>query len=166
MVYSRRKDSQLGLEVDPAQVRLIPAEEDPYEWNVQAGYENLFEKHLSKLSIGPLMRLCRGIGIFFHAARPNARKALPNTPSEFSSTADIETLKTEKESLAQQLDEWKKRAEKAEKQRDALGTVLQKLQRDSSRRQLIIAKSRSLMINFIREADRECSVDQRKQIKT
>ncbi|KAH7115492.1 hypothetical protein B0J13DRAFT_653900 [Dactylonectria estremocensis] len=58
-------NDSLDLTIDPADVRLIPSDEDPYRWKRGSEKEYLFEKHLSKLSVGPLMELCKGVGSSF-----------------------------------------------------------------------------------------------------
>ncbi|KAG4258500.1 hypothetical protein FPRO03_03454 [Fusarium proliferatum] len=70
-----RKHDSLNLEIDPANVRLKPSEEDLYRWQPSSGKEHLFEKHLSKLSVGPLMELCKGIGTSFKAVHPSTEVA-------------------------------------------------------------------------------------------
>ena len=69
-------DDKLGLNIDPADVRLIPNAVDQYRWSPVPGKEamfngSLFERHLSKLSIGPLMELRRGVGKIFQAIKPS-----------------------------------------------------------------------------------------------
>ena len=69
-------DDKLGLNIDPADVRLIPNAVDQYRWGPIPGKEamfkgSLFERHLSKLSIGPLMELRRGVGKTFQAIKPS-----------------------------------------------------------------------------------------------
>lgn len=68
-------DDTLGLKIHPPDVRLIPNATDPYSWGPIPGKETMFKdilfaKHLSKLSIGPLMELCRGVGKTFRAIKP------------------------------------------------------------------------------------------------
>ena len=87
-------DTQLGLVVEPAQVRLKPHAEDKYTWAPQPEKEHLFEeqlfeKHLSKHSIGALMKLCREVGDTFQAV------AFPLSAFETSNkTTQVLTLTT------------------------------------------------------------------------
>ncbi|OCK75347.1 hypothetical protein K432DRAFT_272957, partial [Lepidopterella palustris CBS 459.81] len=64
---SRHISARLGIRVDPENVRLITASEDPYVWNVLPGREHLFSKHMSKHSTGAYMQLCRELGSGFEA---------------------------------------------------------------------------------------------------
>ena len=57
---------RLGIEISPAEVRLQPRTGDGYQWVPIKGKENffkrsLFQKPLSKLSVGAYMELCRGV---------------------------------------------------------------------------------------------------------
>jgi len=42
----------LGILIEPTQVRLITSADDPYAWKVLPEKEHLFKKHMNKLSIG------------------------------------------------------------------------------------------------------------------
>ena len=59
----------LGIQVKPSEVRLRPNEDDlKYAWKVDdPSLEPLFEKHLSKHSVGAYMQLYREVGQSFHA---------------------------------------------------------------------------------------------------
>ncbi len=59
--------TNLGILIEPAEVRLITSGDDPYTWQRLPGKEHLFEKHLSKHSIGAYRELCRGVGVSFEA---------------------------------------------------------------------------------------------------
>jgi len=59
---------KLGINVEPADVRLQPEVEDGYEWKPLLGKEDLFNEDLSKHSIGAYMELCRGVEASFKAA--------------------------------------------------------------------------------------------------
>ncbi|KAH7228906.1 hypothetical protein BKA60DRAFT_532811 [Fusarium oxysporum] len=80
-------NNSLSLDIAPADVRLKPSEEDPYRWQRSEDKEYLFEKHLSKLSVGPLMELCRGIGIHFKAVQPS-REAIKQPSREIQDLKD------------------------------------------------------------------------------
>ena len=62
----------LGIRVDPAQVRILPKSQPGYTWKVLPETEHLFTKHLSKLSVGTYMKLCREVGESFEAVAPSA----------------------------------------------------------------------------------------------
>ncbi|KAH6667432.1 hypothetical protein B0J14DRAFT_658881 [Halenospora varia] len=59
--------SKLGISIDPSEVRLITRVEDPYSWQSLPARTHLFEKNLSKHSIGAYMELCREVGVSFEA---------------------------------------------------------------------------------------------------
>jgi hypothetical protein len=60
-------ESTLGLTIEPLQVRLITHLDDSYIWKALPEKQHLFEKHLSKHSVGAYVELCRGVGISFEA---------------------------------------------------------------------------------------------------
>ncbi|EWG46564.1 hypothetical protein FVEG_15989 [Fusarium verticillioides 7600] len=78
---------RLAEHINPADVRLKPSEEDPYRWQRSEDKEYLFEKHLSKLSVGPLMELYRGIGVHFKAIKPS-REAVVQPSREIQDLKD------------------------------------------------------------------------------
>ena len=59
--------SKLGIKVKPADVRLITTADDVYAWRFLPGKQHLFDKHLSKHSVGAYRELCREVGISFEA---------------------------------------------------------------------------------------------------
>lgn len=62
-----RQRSYVRSIVEPAEVRLITSADDPYTWRTLPENKYLFEKHLSKHSIGAYRELCREVGISFEA---------------------------------------------------------------------------------------------------
>ncbi|KAM0322073.1 hypothetical protein ACHAQA_009702 [Verticillium albo-atrum] len=60
-------NSQLGITVDPVDVRLLPTSEDSYEWKILPEKKHLFAKHLSKHSKGVYQELIREAGTSFEA---------------------------------------------------------------------------------------------------
>jgi hypothetical protein len=73
-------EGQLGISIDPSEVRLITRVEDPYSWQSLPARTYLFEKNLSKHSIGAYMELCREVGVSFEAVAKEVRKLIV-TPS-------------------------------------------------------------------------------------
>ena len=70
---TKTRETILGIKIEPTQVRLQPPIEDGYVWKPVPKKEHLFrkelfEKQLSKHSIGAYMELCRGVGVSFEAA--------------------------------------------------------------------------------------------------
>lgn len=64
-----RIDETIGIQVKPSEVRLRSSNEDSkYGWQIDdPSLEPLFEKHLSKHSVGAYMQLCREVGQSFYA---------------------------------------------------------------------------------------------------
>lgn len=70
---------QLGLQITPDEVRLIVKPRDLYRWNItNPNKAYIFEKHMSKHSIGAHMELCRGVGHWFTATLLHADQSSPS----------------------------------------------------------------------------------------
>ena len=69
----------LGIQVKPSEVRLRSSEEDlRYTWKVDdPSLEPLFDKHLSKHSVGAYMQLYREVGQSFHAVHLDSFQQVP-----------------------------------------------------------------------------------------
>lgn len=62
----------LGIEVQPSDVRLKSEEDTPYRWQIDdPALEPLFQKHLSKHSVGTYMLLHKMVGQTFQAVPPD-----------------------------------------------------------------------------------------------
>lgn len=57
----------VGISVAPSEVRLIPRDDDGYEWRYGTEKCYLFHKHLSKQNLGACRELCREVGLSFEA---------------------------------------------------------------------------------------------------
>jgi hypothetical protein len=57
----------LNLQINPLQVRLIPSSDDPYTWSYDPEVKHLFEKQISKHTMGAYQELCRWVGTRFKA---------------------------------------------------------------------------------------------------
>jgi len=77
---NKTTEGQLGISIDLLEVRLITRVEDPYSWQSLPTRTYLFEKNLSKHSIGAYMELCREVGVSFEAVAKEVRKLIA-TPS-------------------------------------------------------------------------------------
>ena len=66
-VLTKSEVTNLGISIEPAEVRLITRAGDPYTWRILPEKQYLFEKHLSKHSIGAYRELCQEVGISFEA---------------------------------------------------------------------------------------------------
>jgi hypothetical protein len=76
-------ESQLGIFIEPIQVRLMPDSQDGYMWSFLPEREHLFTKQLSKHSIGLYMVLCREVGKSFEAVATGASNlASPEEPNK------------------------------------------------------------------------------------
>ena len=60
------------MAIAPGDVRSIPGPDDPYEWQALPKTQHLFEKHISKHSIGAYRELCREVGKSFLARKREA----------------------------------------------------------------------------------------------
>ncbi|OCK82377.1 hypothetical protein K432DRAFT_391329 [Lepidopterella palustris CBS 459.81] len=88
--------SKLGISIDPSEVRLITRIEDPYSWQSLPARTHLFEKNLSKHSIGAYMELCREVGVSFEAV---AKEKILFTGPVANFTDRIEELEAESSRL-------------------------------------------------------------------
>ncbi|PVH67505.1 hypothetical protein DL98DRAFT_475594, partial [Cadophora sp. DSE1049] len=96
--------SKLGILVDPSEVRLITRVEDPYSWQFLPARTHLFEKNLSKHSIGAYMELCREVGVSFEAV---AKEHILFTSPAASFTDRIAELEAENSKLMSEVHQWK-----------------------------------------------------------
>ncbi len=68
--------TNLGVSIQPAEVRLVTRADDTYIWRTLPEKQYLFQKHLSKHSVGAYRETCREVGISFKAAqKPQPSKA-------------------------------------------------------------------------------------------
>lgn len=68
--------TNLGISIQPAEVRLITRADDPYTWRILPEKQYLFQKHLSKQSVGAYREICREVGKSFEAAlKPQSSNA-------------------------------------------------------------------------------------------
>ena len=128
-----------------------PRKEDRYRWSVLPQKAHLFEKNLSKLSIGVYTQIIQGIGVFFEAL-PNevwpvrqdslersenhqiqrdssieiARKPIEIEVPEANFTACIVQLKDEVAVLQEQVHQWQTSAESEGDRRRNLESQLKK----------------------------------------
>src|SRR5439155_25578914 len=118
MLLTEIVGNNLGIPIEPMQVRLITGVDDSYTWKVLPEKKHLFKKHLSKHSIGAYMELWREVGISFEAVLAaesmdsSQRKLEESADAKLSFTARIEDLQTENAELSNQLDQWRNQAVK------------------------------------------------------
>ncbi|EOA82642.1 hypothetical protein ACJQWK_04764 [Exserohilum turcicum] len=65
-------EQQLGFRIDPLEVRLITSSDDPYTWSYMPEKAHLFQKHLSKHTMGACVELYDEVGKTFEAVRTAA----------------------------------------------------------------------------------------------
>jgi len=73
-MLTKKQESKLGISINLSEVRLIPRVEDPYSWQSLPARTHLFEKNLSKHSIGAYMELYREVGVSFEAVAKEVRR--------------------------------------------------------------------------------------------
>lgn len=118
---NRYQENNLGISIDPAQVRLVTSTDDPYAWKALPGKEHLFKKQLSKHSIGTYMELWREVGVSFEAvlATESREFSQGNQPgraeTKLSFTTTIEDLQVDNAKLANRLNQWKDQVAKESK---------------------------------------------------
>jgi hypothetical protein len=69
----------LGVNLEPGQVRLQPTRGDPYSWKAVEGKEYLFQKNFSDHSIGAYKELYNGVGVIFEAVWASPDKPIVGT---------------------------------------------------------------------------------------
>ncbi|RSL73883.1 hypothetical protein CEP54_000274 [Fusarium duplospermum] len=107
-----QKHSNLGIALDPSQVRLHPTRDDPYRWLVSPGKEYLFAKNLSDQSVGVYKELCDGINTYFEATQaplsplpePLGKESFGSmNKSAISFTSRINELQVQKDYASQEV---------------------------------------------------------------
>lgn len=71
-------EQRLGFRIDPLEVRLITSSDEPYTWSYMPEKAHLFQKHLSKHTMGACVELYDEVGNTFEAIR--RADARPGTP--------------------------------------------------------------------------------------
>ncbi|KAH8655606.1 hypothetical protein BX600DRAFT_469986, partial [Xylariales sp. PMI_506] len=146
---------RLNLNIRASEVPKITSKDNPYQWVVTLPEgERLFQQHLSKLSVGPLIQLCKGVGTIFYAQHRDLRESL-QAAHPISFNEDLNRFNSEKELLTQQVRDWQCRVEKAEQRLDELGKVIIQMRENITQQQKIINKSRYVMMTFIRDNARQ-----------
>lgn len=133
----------LNIVINPINIRLIPAEDDPYRWQFEPEKSYLFAKHLSKLSVGPLMELCREVGASFYAVPPAKDGSMGFTKRESSLRREKQQRPHVEESIAMR--ELKKRLQSYRQER-------RRLKHQNVRQMALIAKYRTLMTSFLQDS--------------
>ncbi|KXH28619.1 hypothetical protein CNYM01_11252 [Colletotrichum nymphaeae SA-01] len=147
----RHINDTLGLSLLPDQVRLLPKDDDQYTWDISEGKKHLFNKHLSKHSTGPLMELCREVGISFRAVAQSDRAARHQTPLPCQ-------IQQENQELREELSISRKRADLAEKRLERLVQGFKVLKRREAVKGIIISRHRAHMVDYVRNTDQLISM--------
>ncbi|CAG8902310.1 unnamed protein product [Penicillium egyptiacum] len=130
-------DDELGLKVHPSHVRLKSINDDtPYTWKIlDQGLLPLFQRHLSKHSIGSYKQLCSEIGKTFHVIGKHGAGKIIESPCHSdiqgidrvqSQSPDI-LLRTERSQIVYELEEAKRNTIAEEKKRMLAETKVQYL---------------------------------------
>ncbi|KAF4997710.1 hypothetical protein FDECE_12017 [Fusarium decemcellulare] len=146
-------NQSLGLKIDPADVRLIPSEEDPYRWKRTSQKEHLFEKHLSKLSVGPLMELCREVGISFYAIHPTVEVGKKSWDETQDLKDEISKLKEERCEILQLAKKERSESMLAKRHIGKYKRDYCELRRRYSKQQQLLSRLNDLMTGFVRDSE-------------
>jgi hypothetical protein len=142
------------LLVEPAQVRLITTNDDLYSWKVLPGKEHLFEKQLSKHSIGAYMELFREVGVSFEAVLAGETTNLSQgSDSSITFSTKISELERDKSELTEELCQWKTRAKRAEKDNDQLRLRIYALGQQDKQKMGLINSYINITIKSLKEAN-------------
>ncbi|KAH6881111.1 hypothetical protein B0T10DRAFT_580967 [Thelonectria olida] len=133
----------LRLDVHPEDVRLIPNRDDLYQWEKHPSKKHLFDKHLSKLSIGPLKELYREVGLSFRAVRSLAESDGQSTGLQDLNN-EIQRLTTERVQILQY----------ARENHQAYKRELYKLKRKNEQQSNLIVKYRRVMGSFLHDSEK------------
>ncbi|KAH7124920.1 hypothetical protein B0J13DRAFT_611936 [Dactylonectria estremocensis] len=143
----------LDLTIDPADVRLIPSEEDPYRWKWSSEKEYLFEKHLSKLSVGPLMELCKGVGTSFQAVRPSVEVGKKPWNETQDLRDEISKLKEERSEIMQLAKKERSETMLAKRHSGKYKREYCELRRRYHKQQQLLARYKGLMTDLLRDSE-------------
>ncbi|KAE8397424.1 hypothetical protein BDV37DRAFT_289421 [Aspergillus pseudonomiae] len=92
---------KIGIHLKPSEVRLKSTEELQYIWKIDdPSLEPLFDKHLSKHSVGAYMQLSQEVGQSFHAVR---HQGIMQRPSNTVLDAQYQQIKGENAQLLERL---------------------------------------------------------------
>jgi hypothetical protein len=147
------KGTSLELLVEPAQVRLITTSDDQYCWKVLPGKEHLFEKQMSKHSIGAYMELFREVGVSFEAVLATSETTKQDRGSDNTFSRKIEQLESNKQSLIEELCLCKSRVERAEKEIDQLRTTVYRLKTQDAQKIDLINEYRNITVRSLKDAN-------------
>jgi DNA repair exonuclease SbcCD ATPase subunit len=164
------KENNLGISINPAQVRLLTSIDDSYAWKALPGKEHLFKKQLSKHSIGAYMELWREVGVSFEAVlatKSTQRNPQESTEAKLSFTMTIEDLQGDNAKLANGLSQWKNQVAKESKLKElaeeevnrlkiriqAIEMHNQQLQQEVQRLVLVVDHFRSITIRSTKEVN-------------
>lgn len=114
------QEQQLGFRIDPLEVRLITRPDDPYAWSYMPAKAHLFQKHLSKHTMGACVELYHEVGKTFEAvhtaaASPKIHGCLTEADVSFTSTIKqlehkYALLQQEHNRVVEECERWQARA--------------------------------------------------------
>ena len=149
ILLTKTRAARLGISIEPAEVRLITGADDPYAWQALPEKNHIFQKQLSKHSVGVYTEMCREVGVSFEAVpAPESKTAAERSPiegtqrmlpvsSKTSFTSVIQQLKAEKVQPTFELDDLRNQVEEArqskgvaEEETDRLKRLMQTAEED------------------------------------
>lgn len=83
ILLTKTRAARLGISIEPAEVRLITGADDPYAWQALPEKNHIFQKQLSKHSVGVYTEMCREVSVSFEAVpAPESKTAAERSPIE------------------------------------------------------------------------------------
>ncbi|GFF96233.1 hypothetical protein IFM53868_08432 [Aspergillus udagawae] len=127
---SHIKEDTLGLQIEPDDVRLQPDDETRYAWQVDdPELESLFEKALSKHSVGAYIELCSEVGRSFRAVHRDQV-----VKGGRSVTDRLRTLQVEHDTMEQAVRAVKEQNQSLHAEKIALERRLRDAEEDAAKR--------------------------------
>lgn len=85
MAHTSGPAQQLGLDVDPADVRLVSGPADPYAWRYGLEQEHLFRRQFSKHNVSAYRQICQHLGHAIQAVLHDGQPVRSSTPRDVDS---------------------------------------------------------------------------------
>ncbi|GFF62029.1 ferric reductase transmembrane component 3 [Aspergillus udagawae] len=127
---------RLGIHIKSSDVRLKVEEGAPYAWHIEdPSLEPLFNKQLSKHSVGVYMHLCAEVGRSFWAIRADTATSTALDPSLVE---QVKVLQSENTVLLEELQEAKHDVQELQQRNQALGKEAEDMKELLNSRNLII----------------------------
>lgn len=147
--------ANIGLSIEPAQVRLITTGDDPYTWKVLPGKEHLFAKQMSKHSIGLYMELFREVGHSFEAVIATSKVTIEDQGNDGGATfsGKIAELERHNSSLMQELCKAESRDERAQREIVQLKAMILVLEQQDAQKTDFINQYRNITVKCMEDSN-------------